>query len=312
LPDERVQALERVADADELMLALRETPYEDSVSTAEGTPGALEAAVTRSLAERMALLARWAGPDGCALRAVFVDQDAHNLRDILRGMSGALAAEERTANAIPTPDLGWKELTALARLASPADLAAKLTAWDHPLGPALAEEAGASRPDLFRLETALARGSASVAARAARRGGRTMREFVREDIDARNAVMALLLVGARAEGEPRDFFAEGGSSLSVEDLVRACTASDRASAAERLSEASRDTPLARALTQAPARPAELSARILGARIAAYTKRSLLEPLGAVPVLLFVLLLRREARVVRRALWAVALAGGRPS
>lgn len=312
LPDERVQALERVADADELMLALRETPYQHSVATAGERSGSLEADVIRALADRMALLARWAGPDGGALRGVFVDQDARNVRDILRGIVGALPPEERTANAIPTPILGWKKLTVLARLESPADVAAKLTAWDHPLGSAIAEEAGASRPDLFRLETALARGSAAVAARAARAGGRQMRDFVREDIDARNAETALLMVGARAEGEARDFFVEGGSSLSLEELVRASSASDRMGAAEQLARASRGTPLARALSQAAARPAELSARILAARVAAYTKRSVQEPLSAVPVLLLVLRLRREAQAVRRALWTVTLAGGRPA
>jgi hypothetical protein len=83
-------------------------------------------------------------------------------------------------------------------------------------------------------------------------------------------------------------------------------------AAEQLARASRGTPLARALSQAAARPAELSARILAARVAAYTKRSVQEPLSAVPVLLLVLRLRREAQAVRRALWTVTLAGGRPA
>jgi vacuolar-type H+-ATPase subunit C/Vma6 len=139
-----------------------------------------------------------------------------------------------------------------------------------------------------------------------------MRDFVRDNIDARNAVTALLLVRARAEGEPKDYFVEGGSSLSLEDFVRASSVPDRVSAAERLAEASRGTLLARALSQAAAKPAEVSARILAARIAAYTKRAVQEPLSAVPVLLFVLRLRREAQALRRALWAVALAGSRPT
>jgi len=306
LTEERVQALERAANASELMLALRETPYQDAFLTAAATPGALELAVTRSLAERMALLAKWAGPDGGALGPLLVEQDARNVRDILRGIVGALTAEERTAGAIPTPQLGWKQLTALARLESPADVAARLAAWEHPLGSALLEEAGASRPDLFRLETALARGAAAVAARAAGRGGKRMREFVRESIDARNAVTALLLVGARAESESTDLFVDGGASLSRDELVRAASAADRASAAETLAAASRGTSLAVALAVAPARPAALSARILNQRIAAYARRARQEPLTAVPVLLFVLRLRREARAVRRALWAAAL------
>jgi vacuolar-type H+-ATPase subunit C/Vma6 len=310
LPDERVRALERAADATELALALRETPYQGSLAAAGTTPGALELQVTRSLAERMALLGKWAGPNGGALAPVFLEQDARNVRDILRGLVGALTPEERTASAIPTPSLPWKRLAALARLESPSEVAAKLVAWGHPLGSALAEEAGASRPDLFRLETALARRAAEVSARSARKGGRRMREFVRESIDAANAITALLLVGARAEGAPAEIFVDGGGSLSREELVRAASAVDRAGAMQALAEASRGTPLAEALSEAPAPPAALADRILRARIAAYAKRSRLEPLTAVPVLLFVLRLRREARVVRRALWTTALARGR--
>ena len=324
LPEERVRALERASDGNELLLALRETPYRDLVPTdfavggfggaARATPVALERAITRSLTERMTSLAKWAGPDGGALRPLFIEQDARNVRDVLRGAVGALTPEERTASAVPTPSLAWKKLTALSRLESPADVAERLIAWEHPLGAALLEEAGASRPDLFRLEAALARSSAEVAARAAREGGRRMREFVRESIDARNAVTALLLVGARLEGESKDLFVEGGEVLSTDDLVRATSAVDRVSAAEALAAASRRaaraestaTPLTRALEGAPASPAALSDRILAARIAAYTKRARLEPLTAIPVLLFVLRLQREARVVRRAIWAAAL------
>jgi len=306
LPDERVQALGRAVNASELMLALRETPYQDAFAAVAATPGALESVVTRSLADRMTLLAKWAGPEGGALVPLFVEQDARSVRDILRGIVGGLTPEERTASAIPTPHLGWKRLAVLARLESTAEVAARLAAWEHPLGAALLEEASASRPDLFRLETALARQSAAVAARAAAKGGKRMREFVRESIDARNAVTALLLVGARAESESKDFFVEGGASLSRDELVRAASSADRVSAAATLATASRGTSLAVALDEAPARPAAMAARILDERIAAYARRARQEPLTAVPVLLFVLRLRREARAVRRALWAAAL------
>ena len=113
-------------------------PIRGMLATHRGwDPGALELAVTRSLAERMALLAKWAGPDAGALAPVFIEQDARNVRDILRGVVGALTPEERTGSAIPTPYLGWKQLASLAQLESPADVAARLVAWDHPLGSAL-------------------------------------------------------------------------------------------------------------------------------------------------------------------------------
>jgi vacuolar-type H+-ATPase subunit C/Vma6 len=328
LPEERVRALQRAADENELLVALRETPYRDFVGAdfvgtdfagagfvggARATPVALELAVTRSLAERMTLLAKWAGPDGGALRPLFIEQDARNVRDVLRGIVGALTPEERTASAIPTPSLGSKKLTALARLESPASVADQLVAWGHPFGAALLEEAAASRPDLFRIEAALARRSAEVASSAARQGGKRMKEFVRESIDARNAVTALLLVGARAEGESSDFFVDGGESFSRDDLVRAASAVDRASAAETLAKtcrraglSGRRSPLSRALDGAVSRPAALSDCILTERIAAYTKRARQEALSAVPVLLFVLRLQHEARAVRRAIWRTAL------
>jgi V/A-type H+-transporting ATPase subunit C len=308
-------ALEQATDVNAVALALRESPYQDVLPlgrTLGRTPSeALESPVTRSLADRMASLTRWAGPDGRALAPLFIEQDAANVRDILRGLVGALTPDERTASVIPTPYLGRKRLAVLARLESPAEVAAKLVAWRHPLGSALVEEASASRTDLFRLETALARRAAAVASRAARRGGRRMREFVRESIDARNAVTALLLAGARAEGQAAEYFVDGGD-LPLAALVRAAAAGDAAGAVDLLEKASRGTSLAPAFREAPTSPAALSDRILRRRIAVYTKRARQEPLTAIPVLLFVLRLRREARAVRRALWAASLGGGGPS
>jgi V/A-type H+-transporting ATPase subunit C len=310
LPDERARALERAAGLAEWLQELRDTPYWSFLDPAAETAAALELAVTRSLAERMSLLARWAGPDGGALVPIFIEQDAHNVRDVLRGLAGGLAPERRIANAIPTPSLGRKELEALAHAESAGAVAATLTEWEHPLGSALLDEAGRSQTDLFRLEAALARRAASSSARAARKGGRRMRSFVRESIDAGNAVTAVLLAGARAEGEPTDYFVEGGENLPPDAFARAASAPDRAAALEALAAAAEGTALGRTLREPLHRPSALSNRILSARIDAYAKRSLQEPVTAVPVLLFVLRLRREAQLVRRALWTAALRGAR--
>jgi vacuolar-type H+-ATPase subunit C/Vma6 len=310
LADERARAIEGSVGLSELVHALRDTAYQRFLDPGDGAAPALEAAITRSLAERMALLAKWAGPDGGALLPIFIEQDAHNLRDILRGIAGGLAPERRVANAIPTPSLGRKQLMALAHAKSPGALAATLTDWEHPLGSALLEEAGRTRTDLFRIEAALAKRAASVSALAARKGGRRMRAFVREGIDAGNAVTAVLLAGARAEGEPEDLFVEGGESLELDAFARAASAADRTSALEALAAAVEGTLLGRTLLEPLQRPAALANRILSARIDAYAKRRLQEPVTAVPVILFVLRLRREAQLVRRALWAAALGGGR--
>ena len=307
LAGERLREAERAMSIAELMHALRDTPYARVMGPREAGPAVVELAVARSVAERMELLARWAAPDTEALRPIFLGEDARNVRNIVRGIVGALTPEQRLASAMPTPSLGRKELEALARSDSVGAVAATLVGWGHPLGSALLEEASQAHPDPFRLEAALAKRAAEEAGRAARHGGRLMRSFVREDIDAHNAVTAVLLAGARTETEPADLFVEGGSSLSVDDFVRAASATDRAAAAELLATATAGSVLAAPLRERPVSPAALSARIVAARIDELASRGRQEPLSAAPVLLFVLRLHREAHSVRRALWGAALA-----
>lgn len=309
LDPEHGREVERVATLGELGQALRETPYARFLPPGETAPAALELAVVRSLAERMALLARWAGPEAGALRAIYLAQDAQSIRDIIRGHMGGFSPERRIAGAIPTPLLGRRELEALARAESAGGVAATLVAWGHPLGSALLEEASRKHPDPYRLEAALARRAAEETARAARKGGRRIRAFVREEIDAGNVVSALLLVGARTEGAVADFFIEGGDGLSRDAFVEAASSPDRVAASDLLGKALTGTVFAAALRKGPAAPAAVASRILAARIERLARESRLEPIGAVPVLLFVLRLRREAHLVRRALWSAALEGG---
>jgi vacuolar-type H+-ATPase subunit C/Vma6 len=310
LSSERVRSVEQAMSLPELDHALRDTPYVRHLGSRDAWPVTVEIAVARSVAERMSTLARWAGPSGGALRPVFIEQDARNVRDILRGVVGGLAPEQRIAGALPTPALGRKELETLARADSAGAVAATLVEWVHHLGSALLEEASRRQPDVYRLEAALARQAGAEATLAARKGGKPMRAFVREGIDADNAVTAVLLAGVRTEGDAADLFVEGGSSLGVDDFVRAAAAPNRVAASDLLARAAAGTVLERPLRDRPATPSALSARILGARIDALAHRSRLEPLTAVPVLLFVLRLRREAQLVRRALWGAALTGGR--
>ena len=310
LPDDVVGALERAGGPAELARALRDTPYARFFGAGEPGPRGLEVAVARSLAERMALLARWAGPDAGRLRPVYIAQDARNVRDILRGIVGGIAPEQSTASAIPTPFLGRRELEALARAESVGSAAATLAVWGHPLASALLEEATRRHPDPFRLEVALARSAAEEALRAARRAGRHMRAFVREEIDGGNAVTGLLLAGTRFEGEPAELFIDGGAAVTLESFTRAASASDRVQAAEILAEATAGTTLSAPLRTGSLAPAALAGRILSSRIDELTRRGRQEPLTAVPVLLFVLRLRTEAQRIRRALWTAAAAGGR--
>jgi V/A-type H+-transporting ATPase subunit C len=133
--------------------------------------------------------------------------------------------------------------------------------------------------------------------------------FVREGIDADNAATALLLAGARKEGDPAEYFIEGGARLSREDFVRAAGAPDRTRSADVLARAVRGGTLPEALAGTPLTASAVARRVLSARIAQLTHRRRLDPLTALPVLLFVLRLRREAEVVRRALWRASLGGG---
>jgi vacuolar-type H+-ATPase subunit C/Vma6 len=309
LSQDQVRRLERTGSPAELADALRDTPYGPFLGPGDTGSAALEVAVTRSLAERLALLARWAGPDGRALRALYLAQDAHSLRDIVRGILGDTPRERRAAGAIPTPLLGRKDLEALSRAGSVGEAAATLTVWGHPLGSALLEEAGRAHPDPYRMEAALARRASAEVLRATNGGGRRLRDFVREEIDAGNAVAALLLVGARAEAEAAEYFIEGGTGLDVDGFAAAASAPDRPTAADRLASACAHTPLAAPLREHPSEPTAVAARVLAARIDALAQRTRLSPVSAHPVLLFVLRLRREAQLVRRALWGAALAGG---
>jgi hypothetical protein len=104
-------------------------------------------------------------------------------------------------------------------------------------------------------------------------------------------------------------FVDGGRHLGRREFVRAASSVDRHECAESLAHATRRTLFERPLREPPTTSAGVSAGILEARIERLVRDSRIEPLSAFPVLLFVLRLRREARLVRRALWGTALAGG---
>jgi vacuolar-type H+-ATPase subunit C/Vma6 len=310
LSDERARGLEHSTSAAELLQQLRDTPYERYLPTHEAAGDAVEAGIARSLGERMTTLARWAGRDGRALRPIFLEQDARNVRAIMRGVVGTMTPEQRLADAIPTPLLDRRALEVLARAESARAVAATLVGWAHPFGSALMEESSRTHPDLLRIETALARRLAREALSAAKGSDRRMLAFVRQGLDADNIVSAILLAGVQKEGEPLDYFLEGGTTLGRDDFVRAAAAPDRARCAELLARATWGTLFTRALREPPPSPAAVAARILTARIDDLAARSRVEPISPAPVLLFLLRLRREAWLLRRSLWRASLTGGR--
>ena len=309
LSEGRIATVMRVSSGSDFIRELGETPYAPFLPPRGGAVRQLEVGITRSLADRMSTLARWAGPDAASLAPLLLEQDARNVRVALRGAVGELTPDQRIAGSIPTPTLGRRALEALARAESPGALAATLVAWRHPLGSVLLSEARRTHPDLFRLEVALTRCLALKTSVGARRAGEAMRDFVSETIDTQNLTTALLLAGARSESATEDLFVAGGRSLGRRHFVGAASSADRLACVEALARATRGTVFERPLRESPTTPAGVSKRILEARIGRLARDSRAEPVSAFPVLLFILRLRREASLVRRALWGAHLARG---
>ena len=97
LDEERLSGLSHVSTVTDLVRGLSGTPYEPHLPTHATGPGLVEVGITRSLAERMSTLVRWAGPDGDLLRPVVLEQDVRNVRMILRAALGELPVEFRAA-----------------------------------------------------------------------------------------------------------------------------------------------------------------------------------------------------------------------
>jgi len=309
LDDAHVSRLERAGSLSALAQQLEDTIYARFLPPRASSAASLETGITRSLAERLRTLERWSGERGRLLGVVFLEQDMHNVRALLRGAVGGLGPEQRLEGTVPTPALPRKALAVLARAETPAAVAATLTAWGHPLGKALLSEGAKGPSDPFHMEVALARGFAAEARRRSLEGGLHIRHFVADSLDASNAETALLLAGSRSEGSDEELFLEGGRHLSREGFMRAVAAEGRPAAATALAEELRGTPFGEPFAGATASPATLSVALASARIASLRAAARLDPVSALPVLLFVLSLREEGRRLRRAVWRVSLARG---
>lgn len=310
LTEDELAALDRSSGVLDFARALEKSPYARFLLRREADAASVDVAVTRSLADRLATLARWAGPGGAALTPLFLEQDARNVRVILRGVLGELTPEQQLSACIPTPTLGRRALEHLARADSAGAVAGALLVWGHPIGATILSEAARTHSDLLRLEATLARWWVAAALQAARPGGRAMLRFVRETVDVQNVLSAQLLSTTRSESPPGTFFIEGGAAVDRGAYVRAESTGDPNECAETLARATRGTLFEAPLGMEPATPAALSARLLDARIRGLVRDAREDPLSAFPVILFVLRLRREASRVRRALWGAALAAGR--
>ncbi|MBX6363836.1 MAG: V-type ATPase subunit [Gemmatimonadetes bacterium] len=265
----------------------------------------LDGSIRRMAAERMAVLARWAGPRVAALTVVFGDEDRRSVRAVLRGAVAGAAPEVRLAGLVPTPALPVRALEELARQPAPGGVASLLVVLRHPYGPPLWREAGRTHPDLFGMEAAVSATFAERATRGARRGGRVLREYVRELIDLENAMSALGMAGRAGDRPAAELFLSGGARLDRASFLDA-VAADIGEVGGRLGVAFRRTPYAAVLAAYPANAAALERELLRLRIRRLRGLARRDPLGAAPVLLYALRLRAEVLDLRRIVWARTL------
>jgi vacuolar-type H+-ATPase subunit C/Vma6 len=303
----RLDALTRLPDLAALGRALREDGY--PVEQGAATPSALELALRRTAAARLRVIARWCGPRVATLSALFEDEDRRSLRAVLRGAVERAPVELRLAGLVPTPALPERALATLAALPTPAGVAALLTAWTNPYGPALLPLAAAAEPDLFQIEAALNRTFARRARRAARRTPR-LAAYVSETIDLENAVTALLLATQGQDVAPGDVFLPGGARIGAATFAAAAAARHTAAAGRLLAAAFAGSPLAAPFAQCGDDPTGLEPAVLRARIHALAREARVDPLGPAPLLAYGLRLRAESMDLQRVVWGTALGAPR--
>jgi vacuolar-type H+-ATPase subunit C/Vma6 len=231
----------------------------------------------------------------------FEDEDRRSVRTVLRGAVAGSPARERLAGLLPTPGLPERALEQLASLAAPGEIAAQLAVWGHPFGPALLSASAADHPDLTRIELALHRCFAGRAVRGARQGGRALRVYVAESIDLLNAEAMLELAAGGHELVPQEVILDGGRGLTRPVLAAAAGAGS--AARDLLASAVRGTDLAPML-EAISTAGELE--LLQARIAAWRRRALADPVGIAPLLEYLLRLRAETVQLHWLIWSAAL------
>jgi vacuolar-type H+-ATPase subunit C/Vma6 len=215
--------------------------------------------------------------------------------------------EERLGGLIPTPTLPARALAELAVLPTPREIAVLLTAWGNPYGPALADAAAATHPDLLALEHQLNRTFAARALRGARAArNRVLIHFVRETIDIENACTALVLVEAEPEAPAKPAFVDGGRQLSLAAFLDAVSTREPAEASRRIAAAFGLGLLSTAFDRYARDPALLEELLLSRRIATLRQRARRDPAGMATILQYVLELRAQVLTLRRIIWGVAL------
>lgn len=311
---DRLVELARARDLVHLVAMLEES-HGESLGVAPGaSPADAELAVRRLAAEHLATLARWGLGRLRFLDPFLLDEDRRSMRALVRGAVAGSPEAARMAGLVPTLRLPERALHELAQQRTPADVAALLSAWNHPFGSALLAATRSPATDLLRVELALneawARESA-VALRHAPRGHGTRRDlaaFVTEAADVENALTALQLAGQRTSIPHDALFMPNGKVLTRAVFLEAAASPSVEAAQATVARAFHDTPMARAF-DGPLR--EIEERVLAARLRVAVKNSFRYPLGAAPVVLYVLRLRAQVRDLCLIIWRLSTGAPRP-
>lgn len=276
------------------------------------TPRELDAALLRRYGTMLAVVERWLGSRRRLLQVVWEDEERRTLRALLRGAAEGASVERRLEGAVATARLPRRLLHRLAESRSTADGLALAAGSGLPLAVAVARvKVGPGAAGMLELERALSRAWADRAVAGAKGGGRRLRAWVAEAIDAEN-LLALSVAGTWAgELRPAEAWLPGGRWLSEKRFTGIAAAPDDAARGGLLRDAVRRGAL-RAALDAAAGPAELERRILERRTAAAAVQARREPLGPWPTFAFLLRLRLELHRVRRASWALAFGPGVPA
>jgi len=299
-------ALLRCGDLPHLARELSRLGY----ATAETRPEAadLELAIRRGAGARLRQLARW-GPSAALGPLLFALEDLRSLRALVRGAAAAQPAEVRLAGLLPTPTLPERAQAELARAPAVGAVAALLATWRSPWAPAL-RPARAGEPDLLQLDVALARLAAGVALRAARDLGASWLRFVQEGIDLDNLRTARILAGRPHDLAPVALFLPGGRALP-EPAFRRLATTEPDDLTRVLGKVLAGTPLAALLPPGPAQALTFERDVDELRRRQWRRAARREPLGAAPVVSYLLELRAEVSLLQHTVWGVAL-GAPPS
>lgn len=306
--------LGRAKDLVQLAAGLEAMYAPHSALAAGSTAERIELEVRRMAASRLRLLARWSGDRLALLTPIFLDEDRHSVRALLRGAAAGSPAVERLAGLVPTPDLPERALEELARQQSVAGVAALLAAWSHTFGGPLLELTRGPNPDLLRIDVRLNTVFAARSIAAVRRAPRSdaarrdLIAFVRESIDVENASTALQLASYPSKTDPATLFLPEGQNLELETFVAAAGTQDANQAARLVARAFHGTPLAGIFAMRGRKTLEDAT--LKAQLRHATDVARLFPLGVAPIIAFVVRLRAEVRNLRLIIWRVA-AGAPP-